>query len=230
MKKLFGVLIVFGILGMVLKGLPEAKPVQQEIAGKGDEPKSRPADSLKAGNDCQLNGGGFPVLLSVSEEVDDRLTKLSNAKDEVGIKKMVLSGLAFVVPSGTKARIISKGFMTSEVRIMEGERFGKSGFLPSEYLAVYEKREEPERKQPVEQEKGKKGQLDKLEDKVKTLLGDKDKDAERAADLLKTAKRWIAADDKELAQRSLDELLKRFPDSAVADEAKKLKADLVKRK
>lgn len=46
---------------------------------------------------------------------------------------------------------------------------------------------------------------------------------ETAADLLKSAKRWLdEANNKELARERLQDLLKRFPKSKVAPEAEKM--------
>lgn len=45
----------------------------------------------------------------------------------------------------------------------------------------------------------------------------------KAAELLKYAKRWLSEGEKDLAKRRLEEILKNFPDSKVAPEAKKLK-------
>lgn len=72
------------------------------------------------------------------------------AKDSIGILNLVNAKLAFIVQSGTKARIIDKGFLTSEVRILEGNHFGRSGFLPSEFLVAIDAVKEEQEQQQLE--------------------------------------------------------------------------------
>lgn len=49
---------------------------------------------------------------------------------------------------------------------------------------------------------------------------------DKAADLLLHARRWLKEGNKDIATERLDELLRRFPKSKVADEAKKLRSEI----
>lgn len=45
-----------------------------------------------------------------------------------------MNGRVLEVKSGTKAQLIKAGFIKHEVRILEGDHFGGSGFVPHEFL------------------------------------------------------------------------------------------------
>jgi hypothetical protein len=62
------------------------------------------------------------------------LVKLSVAKDSLGIGEMVLGGKAYAMKNCTKIKLIGATFTTREVRILEGESFGKSGWAPMEWV------------------------------------------------------------------------------------------------
>jgi transposase-like protein len=71
--------------------------------------------------------------------------------------------------------------------------------------------------------------MDKIlaEEKAKNKL--KEENESKAHELLKHAKRWLNEEqNKEIAIRRLEELLRRFPDSSVAEEAKKMHNEISK--
>lgn len=69
----------------------------------------------------------------------------------------------------------------------------------------------------------------KLFEKTDTVQREAEKksvEEDKAADLLLHARRWLKEGNKEIATERLDELLRRFPKSKVADEAKKLRSEI----
>ena len=94
------------------------------------------AADLNSGDECVLSANGTDVFLSIDEKTNDRLTRLCTAKDEAGVAQLVLQGKVTVIKAGTRAKIIKRGFLTSEVRILQGDHAGESGIVDSEHLAV----------------------------------------------------------------------------------------------
>lgn len=77
-----------------------------------------------------------PILVAPTEVNFDRAMQLAVAHDTTGISKMVLSGDIFTVPSGTQVRVIGKNFPKTEVRIMDGDSAGLSGWVPAEFVLL----------------------------------------------------------------------------------------------
>jgi len=82
-------------------------------------------------NDC---GGDDLVILGVSREAQEKVDKALYAKDTIGIAQLLANGEAFAVDICTKAKIIDSAVGLREVRILEGENMGKSGWIPYEWV------------------------------------------------------------------------------------------------
>lgn len=114
-----GCLLVFGLLMLI--GF---------IGSLGDTPSTpAPTESTGVGSDVVLSVNSGKVVVCPTEAAYTEFGKLSAAKDYLGMAKMEAEGRLFTVTSGTKARVISRGFEKREVRIMEGPHFGKSGWV-----------------------------------------------------------------------------------------------------
>lgn len=72
------------------------------------------------------------ALVGATEFDYDRLVKLANADDDLGIRQMVEEGRAFYLDRGTRVRIIDAGFLTHEVRVLSGPHTGKSVIIAVE--------------------------------------------------------------------------------------------------
>lgn len=95
--------------------------------------RNRPAST--SSNEGRLIVGGQPIaLVATSEAAFDRFMKIAVANDTLGIAEMVLSGSLLKVDRGTKVTIIDRGFTKTEVRILEGDHFGESGWVASEFV------------------------------------------------------------------------------------------------
>lgn len=74
------------------------------------------------------------VYLAIDKESFDMWTKACVAKDYIGMMQLEASGRVFSVPNNTKVLIIDRNFAIRKVRILEGDAFGKAGWLPYEWL------------------------------------------------------------------------------------------------
>ena len=80
------------------------------------------------------DGSSSPVPLSSTKDGYDEMAKAGRAHDTVGLRQMVLTGRAFVVPVGTQARVIDTSFAMRRVRILDGKQKDAAGWLPFEYV------------------------------------------------------------------------------------------------
>ncbi len=78
---------------------------------------------------------GGDVLVATSQEARDRLFQLVGAKDAIGVSKMMMAGLVWSIPSGTKCHVIQIGVFTYEVRLMEGDHAGDACFVSSDFVS-----------------------------------------------------------------------------------------------
>ncbi len=122
-----------GALLLVLIGFA----VVVSLIDDADEQKTRPttapspSSSRSVGSDVVLRVSSGDVVVCTSEDAYDEFLKLAIAEDYLGMAQMEASGRLFRVPSGTKAHVIDTGFEKREVRIMDGEHFGRSGWVTS---------------------------------------------------------------------------------------------------
>jgi len=82
-------------------------------------------------NDCS---GEDIIILGITKEAQGKISKALLAKDYIGLEDLLLSGEAFEVNICTKAKVIDTAFGLRQVRILEGDNFGKSGWLPYEWI------------------------------------------------------------------------------------------------
>jgi len=118
------ILLVVSIVAGLLSLLNGAK----DASSNGGKPTIGDSGTLRV-----PSGGDVPV--AVSKEAFDRLNQLSIAKDTAGVNQMMLAGLVWTVPSGTKCHVIDSGVFTYEVRISEGKHVGKGCFVASDFIA-----------------------------------------------------------------------------------------------
>jgi DNA-binding winged helix-turn-helix (wHTH) protein len=78
------------------------------------------------------------ALVSVDEEAAAEREKLDAANDDVGLSLLIAAQKLFLVAKGTPVRILAMHEQTSrcQVRILEGEHYGKSALIPLKWLAA----------------------------------------------------------------------------------------------
>lgn len=102
----------------------------------GCEQSSQPRTSRpRTGQVATLSSeSGLRIPVAASSEALDRYIDLERADDNVGITAMRLNGLVRFIPSGTKCKVIKRGFTTYEVRLTEGEYNGQSCFVVAGFV------------------------------------------------------------------------------------------------
>ncbi len=74
------------------------------------------------------------VGVATTKAALDELTKASVARDSIGYARVYQEGRAFQVKTNTKILVLENTFTTTKVRILEGEHYGKSGWVPYEWI------------------------------------------------------------------------------------------------
>lgn len=101
---------------------------------------SQPQQSLSIGDEAVINWHEDPsdcsqsMLLGTTKESHDKARKALMAEDSMGIAELLFSGEAISVPNCTKVKIIDTALFTRQVRILEGQQIGKSGWISYEFL------------------------------------------------------------------------------------------------
>jgi DNA-binding winged helix-turn-helix (wHTH) protein len=77
------------------------------------------------------------LLVPVDEETMEEREKLEAANDDVGQSLLIVSQRLLLVPTGTKVRVLEvrQAQFRWQVRILEGEHYGKTALVPRKYLA-----------------------------------------------------------------------------------------------
>lgn len=106
------------------------------IIPKEAAPKVVTPAQATVGDNVTLDSGNQSskiVVVAVTKTDLDELTRLSVAGDNVGFAKVIADGRAFMVDKGTKAKVIDQGMYVRQVRIMAGDYYGESGWVPMEF-------------------------------------------------------------------------------------------------
>jgi hypothetical protein len=78
--------------------------------------------------------GDTPLLVAIDAPSLDALIAAAAAHDDEGFKELLLNGRLFLVPLNTTVRVLDVGLFKTRVRILDGQRAGLSGWVPSEYV------------------------------------------------------------------------------------------------
>lgn len=135
MKKGCLVVLVVGLLlvgGVFLVG---------ELSMRGERHVAATAAParVRVGDDATLTmGNGEQVMLCRTAAGLDEFYRLANAGDTLGIAQLVLGGRCSQLEDSTLVRIIGGGVGTREVRVLEGDAVGSSGWTAEEWLRAVE--------------------------------------------------------------------------------------------
>jgi len=102
-------------------------------------PARAPASASGVGQLARLCADGKLsfALVSVDEGTAAEREKLEVASDDVGLSLLIASQRLLMVPSGTQVRIldVQQAQSCCQVRILEGEHYGKTALVPLRQLA-----------------------------------------------------------------------------------------------
>jgi len=73
-------------------------------------------------------------LAASSDETMKQLNRISNNKDEEGLKKMFANQTAFILQANTNAELVKGGIATSTIKITDGKYSGKTMVISSQFI------------------------------------------------------------------------------------------------
>jgi len=111
-----GFIVLIWVIASLLPENPETKA--QGLGGEG----------------VVLIEGGYPVVLGVTEADLDAFTKASVAGDKAGVRELYLAGRIIDTPSNTRVKVIDRSTFRRKVRLMDGPRAGRAGWVPYEWV------------------------------------------------------------------------------------------------
>jgi len=109
-----------------------------EQANRVPTPARTPSASSRVGQVAKLCGDNALsfTLVSVDDQTIAEREKLDAANDDVGLSLLIASQKLLMVPSGTQVRIleVQPTHSRCQVRILEGEHYGKAAVVPLKQL------------------------------------------------------------------------------------------------
>jgi hypothetical protein len=104
---------------------------------KGNAPAktARPSAKAPAGPTMLYVGSLDKITVARTKDALDRFSRAAAKKDRYGFAELALRDEVFLVPNRTRVLVIDYGFVTHQVRILEGEHAGETGWVPREWIA-----------------------------------------------------------------------------------------------
>ncbi len=124
------------VLGFLVAAVVYAAISEPDRPGVSDSGESRSREAY-AGQTGRLATGepDGVVIVAVSKTALARLKTLADADDREGTYAMLLAGTIYTVPCGTSCRVIQTTWGgTCEVRILDGEHYGRSGWVQTKFF------------------------------------------------------------------------------------------------
>lgn len=112
------------------------------VSGRGagaESPKAKAAPTrVPVGTEAYVYVADIEaVTLAVDQQAHDALDKAMQANDTIGYAGLSVAGRIYRVDIGTKVLVIDHNFGgLSQVRVLNGPRIGRSGWLPFEWVVT----------------------------------------------------------------------------------------------
>lgn len=98
-------------------------------------PRTPRATPLIAGSTALIRSSVTDfVLVAASRDAYDRMWKLMQAKDTVGLTRMALVGQVWTIQNETPCLVIDPGLTVCEVRLLDGDWDGEAGFVSRAFV------------------------------------------------------------------------------------------------
>ena len=129
------VLMIAGLIYYFVHRSGSSSPSPHQNVVEKPTPRSKRVQNGEIGILRRAPDDQHHLWVGVTKEWYDRAADLAASKDNLGLAKMIMKGQLLDIAPGTKCRVINTGFLTDEVRIMEGAHVGESGFVAHEFIA-----------------------------------------------------------------------------------------------
>ena len=137
-RKIFILLAVVFVIAVIAnignKSSTTTSRPQTAQRATAEETKPRNDHPIFGENGVLRSGDGSEVPVAANQGIYERLQDLADVNDVVGIKQLMGTGNIWLVNSGTRVHVIDTHWMRFEVRILDGNRAGRSGFVKREFV------------------------------------------------------------------------------------------------
>lgn len=123
----FAILVIAAIIGGII--------VFSGDGGSSNSGNSGKQSTNNIGDVVKLKHSQAPSFLAIDSDAWDKMTEAISAKDETGMRKLMLRGKVFLIKEDLKAKILDIGFTSYKVRITDGPHEGKAGWVYRELVA-----------------------------------------------------------------------------------------------
>jgi hypothetical protein len=126
-------LLFFGYLYFNFLG-NDTKPTKANIQDSPDQISNESTDKYTLGSESSLFVNNMDYwYLATNEDNFTQFIKTASAEDNIGLAEMMSKNQIFKINNGTKLKIIDSNWTGGiEVRVMDGEQIGKSGWMIKE--------------------------------------------------------------------------------------------------
>lgn len=125
--------VMIGLFVVVLFLLSGIEIINDKIINDNIDINS--TDNLNIGSGVYIKVGLPTVYVGTTKEAHEKITKAVLAKDAVGVAQFLRNGDVIQLAEGTKVLVIDFALGLREVRVLEGDNFGKSAWLPKEWIS-----------------------------------------------------------------------------------------------
>ena len=127
---IFGLIVLMIIVGI----FASRKPEQSEQIFQPTTKYLKIGEEGIINNNSDKNDLSGVAVLGVSKEALNKFIDTQIADDKIGYLQMLGRGELFIVDNGISVKVIKTSMFLREVRILEGEYFGESGWIPYEFV------------------------------------------------------------------------------------------------
>jgi len=135
-----GILFALGIIVSAVddkNSSQQTSTTQPAVVQQPADTKPAASEKVARGEEGYIKGkSGNPNEILTKTQADyDVFVDTLLSKDTIGLEQFLLDGRGFGVANGTKVLVIGTGVGVRQVRVLEGEHFGESGWLAMEYVS-----------------------------------------------------------------------------------------------
>lgn len=108
--------------------------VNSTLNSERDDNEKKSETTSNIGRKYELYNGGSSIPVASNLESFKKMIDSSVSNDIIGYTNLKSSGQLFNVESGTDVLILDSKINKRQVRILEGKYYGKSGWVPYEWV------------------------------------------------------------------------------------------------
>lgn len=138
-KKLKGYILLIGVIILMILIASQSNSSPKSITTNPPAsitPLVSTTSLVKSGDDITLTAGATAkkVPIAKDEKTYEDFVHTISIKDEDGYYKMLFSPNMFLVDKDIKAKVLNTGMARYEIRVLEGEFKGESGWIPVDFV------------------------------------------------------------------------------------------------